>query len=113
MSDVLYSSDELNISLDGETLTINGELSGENSSEFLWGVLKDILAKGIPRLEINVRGLKIVNSSSLKSFIRLINNKSKDQKIVFISNPAHRWQKSSLLVLKTFDYDNVIIKEVK
>lgn len=93
------------------TVAFHGTISTPNPTTvlnpFIDSVHLTTTARGHQAIDIDLRGLEFLNSSGFKAFIywiRCIEGLPADQRyqLRFLSNPARRWQKTSLLALSCF-----------
>lgn len=81
---------------------------------FVDAIHEDALKRGVREIQVDFRELEFCNSSGFKSFIHWIQKLQETPEpqrygLRFISNPARKWQKTSLLALSCYGVNSVTI----
>jgi hypothetical protein len=81
---------------------------------FVNAVHEHLLATGVLEARVDLRDLEFCNSSGFKSFIHWIQRiteapEAQRYKLRFLSTPARRWQRTSLLALSCYGVNTVSI----
>ncbi len=115
------ASDELKAEGEAKGDVILLTLSGAaelGAKELLDEFLGDVFAAsdGVTTVEVDIRPLEYMNSSSFKSFLTWIVKvrelpEERRHRILFLSNPAYHWQKRSLHSLVSMGGDLVDVEE--
>ena len=82
---------------------------------FVDSVHAHLLASGVPEARVDLRELEFCNSSGFKSFIHWIQRiadapEGQRYKLRFLSTPARKWQRTSLLALSCYGVNTVTIE---
>jgi hypothetical protein len=103
----------------GLRVVFRGTISTPNPANvlnpFIDAVHQQLLDSGAPDTRVDLRELEFCNSSGFKSFIHwihLIAETAEPQryKLRFLSTPARKWQRTSLLALSCYGVNTVTIE---
>jgi hypothetical protein len=111
----------VDLSLDEHGLVVQfrGTISTMNPASvlnpFVDAVHDDVVKSGAPDVRIDLRELEFCNSSGFKAFIHWIEriNQLPEEaryRLRFLSSPARRWQRTSLLALSCYGVTTVSIE---
>ncbi|HTN54080.1 MAG TPA: hypothetical protein VML50_16855 [Anaeromyxobacter sp.] len=103
----------------GTRVSFRGTISTVNPATvlnpFVDAVHEDLLRRGAKEVRIDFRDLEFCNSSGFKSFIYWIQKiqatpEPQRYGLRFLSNPARKWQRTSLLALSCYGVNCVVIE---
>jgi anti-anti-sigma regulatory factor len=118
MSDQKYSAELVN-EIEGPVVRFRGTISTQSPSAllnpFVDAVHERLVKSGAPAVLVDFRELEFCNSSGFKAFIHWIEriqevSEAGRYRLCFITSPARRWQRTSLLALSCFAPDEVELK---
>ncbi|ACG72201.1 conserved hypothetical protein [Anaeromyxobacter sp. K] len=102
----------------GTRVLFRGTISTVNPATvlnpFLDAVHEEVVKKGERAVRVDLRELEFCNSSGFKAFIHWIQRiqalpEAQRYGLRFLSNPARKWQKTSLLALSCYAVNTVAI----
>jgi hypothetical protein len=102
----------------GTRVVFRGTISTPNPAHvinpFVDAVHEDVVKAGAREVHVDFRDLEFCNSSGFKSFIHWIQKiqelpEPQRYSLRFLSNPARKWQKTSLLALSCYGVNTVSI----
>jgi hypothetical protein len=117
VSDEKYSA-MLASGADGPRVVFRGTISTVNPAvilnPFVDAVHGELARSGKGRVKVDLRELEFCNSSGFKSFIHWIERitslpERERYTLHFLSNPARKWQRTSLLALSCYGLNHVAI----
>ncbi len=102
--------------VDGPRVVFRGTISTVNPAvvlnPFVDAVHAEMAKRGAGRVRVDLRELEFCNSSGFKSFIHWIERiaslpEPSRYSLHFLSNPARKWQRTSLLALSCYGVNSV------
>ena len=95
--------------------TISTVAPGSVLNPFVDAVHDTLFKAGAGEVKVDITDLEFCNSSGFKSFIYWVERirslpEERRYRLAFLSNPARRWQRTSLLALSCYGVESILIK---
>lgn len=104
--------DHATLEAQGDTVVFSGELDSPNPGQFLTPFLSQVADQMGDKVRLDFSKLDFLNSSGIKCLVSFVLEKPPEAKVIFITDSAKTWQKTSFEVIQSLDEDSVLIEEV-